>query len=113
MRGFTPIVDFGIAPTVQGRRPMPKFTTGFTIIETLLVLALLAIVLVMTAPVAESLVTSNDLKLAEENIVETARRAQILARGVTRDLAWGVKIGSGSVTLFGGDSFAARDGRFD
>lgn len=44
-KGFTPLVDFGIAPNkIRSRlKTMPKLTTGFTLMEVLIVIGILAI----------------------------------------------------------------------
>ncbi len=57
--------------------------------------------------------TKNDLDIAAVSIAQSLRRAQILSQSVDGDTSWGVKAQSGSITLFKGTSFAARDTNFD
>lgn len=46
-------------------------------------------------------------------MAQTMRRAQTVAQGVDGDTGWGVYLQSGSITLFKGTSYAARDSSFD
>ncbi len=53
--GFTRIVDFGIVPTKvgTGKSPMPKFTTGFTLVEALVAISILSLSVVGAFGVAQ------------------------------------------------------------
>lgn len=86
---------------------------GFTLIEVLLSAALIAIIAGLSAPVYQSFQVKNDLDIAQNTAGQTLRRAQILSQSVDGDVSWGVKMQSGSIVLFKGASYAARDAGFD
>lgn len=86
---------------------------GFTLTEVLLSVAAIAIVGGTAIPVFLSFQVRNDLDIAAVEIVQTLRRAQVLAQAVDGDISWGVFAQGGSITLFKGASYAARDIDFD
>ena len=90
-----------------------KKLRSVTLIEILLVIALMTIVLSFSLPVYQLLNVRNDLDLATIAIVQATRRAQILSRGMSGDSAWGVKIQKGSLILYKGSSFTSRDQNVD
>jgi prepilin-type N-terminal cleavage/methylation domain-containing protein len=87
--------------------------SGFTLLEVLLSIALIAVMAGVTIPVYISSQVRNDLDIATVEIVQTLRRGQILAQAVDGDTSWGMRVASGSITLFKGASYAARDSAFD
>ena len=86
---------------------------GFTLIEVLLSLALMALLAVMSVPVYQSFQVRNDLDIAAVTLAQTLRRAELLSQAVDGDSTWGVRIESGLITLFKGASYGARDFNFD
>lgn len=86
---------------------------GFTFLEILLSIAILSLLATISLPIYQSLQTRNDLDIATVGIVQTLRRAQILAQSVDGDMSWGVQMQAGDFTLFKGDSYATRDQNFD
>ncbi|MBI4272841.1 type II secretion system protein [Candidatus Uhrbacteria bacterium] len=82
---------------------------GFTLLETLLVIALVALIFVAGMPVYLSLMFRNDLAIGQNTTASLLRRAQLLSQGVDGDSGWGAKIQSGSITLFQGASYASRN----
>jgi prepilin-type N-terminal cleavage/methylation domain-containing protein len=84
------------------------FQRGFSLVEILLSLALLALVAGIGAPLFVSFQNRNDLDVASVTLVHAMRRAQLLARAVSQDSDWGVSIGTSTITLFQGSSYAAR-----
>jgi len=86
---------------------------GFTLLEVLLVIAIVGVVFAMAMPVYQSFHINNALDLATTEYAHSLRRAQVLARGMDQDDSWGVHIGSGKITLFKGSSYASRDVEFD
>ena len=87
--------------------------TGFTLIEVMLSLAAISIIAGISIPIYQSFQARNDLDIATVSIVQTMRRAQILAQAVDGDTSWGVKLQSESLTLFKGANYVARDSSFD
>lgn len=86
---------------------------GFTLLEVILSLAIVAILTGLSLPVYRTLMTKNDLDIATVTVAQSLRRAQTLSTAVDGDTNWGVKVQSGSITLFKGTSYALRDSTFD
>lgn len=87
------------------RRPT---SAGMTLIEILLSISFIAIVSSIGLAIASVYQTRNDLALTATGIAQTLRRAQTRSQAVDDDSQWGVKIQSGTFTLFKGTSYAAR-----
>lgn len=90
-----------------------KSDAGFTLIELLLSIAVITLIAGMSAPVYQSFQVRNDLDIATVATAQNLRRAETLATAVDGDTSWGIKVQSGSITLFKGTSYAARDVAFD
>jgi len=86
---------------------------GFTLIEILLSIAAITIIAGISIPIYQLFQVRNDLDIATVEIVQSVRRAQILSQAVDGDTSWGIKIQSGSIIVFKGVSYAARDATFD
>lgn len=86
---------------------------GFTMIETILSLSLIAAITAISLPIYQSFQVKNDTDLARTTIVQALRRAQLLSQAMEHDSAWGVYITSGGATLYKGDSFVTRDAAYD
>ena len=86
---------------------------GFTLLEVLLSVAALSTIAGIGIPVFQSFQVRNDLDVAAVTVAQSARRAQILAEASDGDSNWGVEVAPGAVTLFKGDTFAARDAAYD
>ena len=87
--------------------------TGFTMIEVMLSLAILAILAGISTPIYQSFQVRNDLDIAAVTIAQSMRRAQTLSQAVDGDNTWGVDVQSGSITVYKGASYAARDATYD
>lgn len=86
---------------------------GFTLIEMLLAVGLIAVLTGIGAPIFARAQTKNDLDMTVAIWVNSLRRAQVLAQANLGDSQWGVKAQSGLITVFKGASFAARDVTYD
>ena len=86
---------------------------GFTIIEVMLSLAIIAVLAGISTPIYQSFQVRNDLDIAAVTIAESMRRAQVLSEAVDGDTTWGVDVRSGSITVYEGTSYAARDTTYD
>lgn len=86
---------------------------GVTLLEVMLSVAVIGLLAGMAAPVYQSFQVRNDLDVASNTIAQTLRRAQLLSRIGEGEASWGVSIGSGSITLFQGDSYATRNTQYD
>lgn len=90
-----------------------KTERGFTLLEVLLSVALIAILTGISVPSFHLLMVSNDLDNTSNNLVQSLRRARGLSRAVDGDVSWGVNINSVNITLFKGSSFVNRDTNSD
>lgn len=86
---------------------------GFTLLELLLSVAIIAALAGVSLPVYRTLLSKNDLDISAVTTAQSLRRAQILSQAVDGDMTWGVKVQSGSIVIFKGANFAARDTTFD
>lgn len=86
---------------------------GFTLLEVLLVISLIAIVSGIGVPVYQSFQIRNDLSVATNTIAQSLRRAQLLSQAVEGDAMWGVYVSGGSITLFQGADYVTRNISYD
>lgn len=86
---------------------------GYTLVEIVLVVALFTIVAGMLVVLDNNFIAKNDLDVASETVTESLRRARILSTASSGDEVWGVHVANGSVTIFRGDSYSARDAEYD
>lgn len=86
---------------------------GFTLLELLLSVAVISTLAGLSLPVYRTLLQKNDLDIAVVSVAQSLRRSQMLSQAVDGDTTWGVKAQSGSIVMFKGVSFAARDANFD
>lgn len=86
---------------------------GFTLLEVLLVVALIGITTLLGTAMSSGSLWRTELQTAHYASVVTLRRAQMLARAQAYDSDWGVSIVDNEMTLFKGDSFVARDTLYD
>lgn len=95
--------------------PMPTFRVikGFTLIEMVLSVAMLAVIAGIGVPVYQALQVRNDLDITATSLTQDYRRAQVLSQASQGDSEWGVQVNSAGVTLFKGVSYAARDVSYD
>lgn len=87
-------------------RPMKK---GFTLIELMLSVGVIAILLMITVPVMQRYLARSDMDVLTNVIVQDLYRAQSLARAGENNASWGVYVQNGSITLFQGASYATRN----
>ncbi|HEX3568777.1 MAG TPA: type II secretion system protein [Candidatus Saccharimonadales bacterium] len=86
---------------------------GFTLIEMLLSVGIIALLAGLSLPIYFSSQTRNDTASTTETIADGLRRAEIDARAVHGDVQWGVNFQSTSATLFQGTSYATRATMYD
>ena len=89
-----------------------KHLKGYTLIELLLVVGLLAVAVGILSTMDRTFIVRSDLDNSTEATIEAVRRARLLSVGGEGDSTWGVYISDG-VTVFKGTSYAARDPEYD
>lgn len=82
---------------------------AFTMVELILVMGLFALLLAMTLPLLGNFQQRQQTQVLGSDVVEILRRAQ--HRSITGEdgQTWGVYVSSGSLTLYAGASYLARD----
>ena len=83
--------------------------TGFTIVEIIVVLGILGILLVGTAPVAWEFYQGIDLKSEYQNYKAYLKLARANALANKNTSPHGVYFGEGGATIYQGANFAGRD----
>lgn len=86
---------------------------GFTVLEVLLVVAIVSLIGGFGMPVYYSFQAKNDLDLATDVTAQVLRRAHTLSRAMVNDDGWGVYIEPEAIVLFKGSAYATRDTSFD
>jgi prepilin-type N-terminal cleavage/methylation domain-containing protein len=82
---------------------------GFTLVEVLLVVALMAMVAGMMVFIDRTYIVRNDLDVSTRLVTESLRQAQALAMDGQADSPWGIRIQSNMVTVFSGTSYTERN----
>ena len=86
---------------------------GFTLIELMLAIALMAIVVGFAAPLLLSYQRSSILATDIYKAQESIRRAQTLASNSQEDSNWGAYVTNNDITVYKGNNYGARDVNFD
>lgn len=97
----------------NARRMKISHVYGFSLIEVMLSIALLALLIAVSFPVFQQTQNQNAAILAANTIEQSVHRAVQLARAGQHDSDWGVKVVGGSITLFQGSSYATRNTDYD
>ncbi|MBN1331418.1 prepilin-type N-terminal cleavage/methylation domain-containing protein [Candidatus Dojkabacteria bacterium] len=82
---------------------------GFSLLEVLLVVALIGIVAGFSAVVYTDFQTRNELDLTTQKIAQSLRTAQLNSQTMKNDSTWGVYIASNEITVFEGPDYAGRN----
>lgn len=82
---------------------------GFTLIEVLLVVSMIAIVAGFSSVVYNHYQQSNQLTLSVEILSQALYTAQLNSKSAKNDSVWGVKIQSEDIVVFQGQDFETRD----
>ncbi len=97
--------------SAQGNREHGK--EGYTMVEVLIVLAILAFAAMSVLPFLGYFQHQQTLTTVEQDLMQALRRAQHRAVIAERDSAWGVFIQARSFTTYAGTSYATRNSAFD
>jgi prepilin-type N-terminal cleavage/methylation domain-containing protein len=88
-------------------------TKGFSLVEVIVVLGIVAILTTTVMSVYKNLNTQNEIILTAQSVVHSLRSAQVHARASASDSSWGVYVESGMVTVYKGAEYTVRDDSFD
>lgn len=86
---------------------------GVSIIELLLVIAIIAVIGATTIPAGAGFLVRNHLKNKTNEVVSTLRAAQINTLSGKEDSQWGVQISSNQIIMFKGASYSTPGTTFD
>lgn len=96
--------------------PAPKpflSRNGFTLLELLLSVGLMALLAGIAAPMYLSLQAENEVAISATSVGDLLRTAQARSLAVSGDSAWGVYLSGNVAVIFKGNSFSDRDQSFD
>jgi prepilin-type N-terminal cleavage/methylation domain-containing protein len=82
---------------------------GYTLIEEVVVVGIIAVLAVFALPVYSNLQNSNGLDVTVNTLVQDLYQAQILSRNEENSSAYGVYITNQTITLYAGSSYATRN----
>lgn len=86
---------------------------GFSLLEVLLSVAIISFLAGLSMPIYAGFHTRNSMDLAAQSIAQALRRAEAYSQAVKGDSQWGVRVASGTATLYKGSSYALRDTAYD
>lgn len=90
-----------------------KNQKAFTLIETLFVVAVFAILILLTVPFSFDFYWRHQLDVFSEELVQNLRRAQLKSMSGEQDSNFGVYLGQNNYTLFKGSSWENREEELD
>lgn len=90
-----------------------KSKVGFTLIELILVVAVISIVAASSTPIYSRFLLQNSVANTADQLIGSLRKAQIYSMMGRQGSSWSVNYSSNTLTLYKGSSFAGRDSSFD
>jgi len=82
---------------------------GYTLIEEVLVVAIIAVLAVFGIPIYDGLQNSNGLDVSVNTLVQDLYQAQILSRNEQNSTSYGVYVTNTTITFYAGTSYATRN----
>jgi prepilin-type N-terminal cleavage/methylation domain-containing protein len=86
---------------------------GFTLIEVMLTMSLLAILAVLSSPFYGRFIFSQEAPVVSDELRGSFAKAQLYSMAGKNASQWGVAMNGGNIILFQGSSFASRNQNFD
>ena len=87
--------------------------SGFTLIELILVLAIMLTISVMALAFYSRFLLQNAVSNSSDQLAGSLRKAQIYSMVGKQNSAWSVNFSSSTITVYKGTAFATRDASFD
>jgi len=99
---------------IDKKKQIGNLKNGFSLIELLLVIAIMGLIVGISIPFYQSFQLSSQIDTSTSEIVGSLRRAQIRSMANDFDDSWSVRIGTNSkVTLYKGLDFNTRNVNYD
>lgn len=86
---------------------------GYTLVELMLVIGIIAIITAVGLPIYAALQNSNGLDITTNTLVQDLYQAQIFSRYEVDNSSWGVAIVGQTITFYAGSSYASRNTAYD
>ena len=86
---------------------------GVSIIELLIVIAIISVIGVTVIPIGAGFLERNTARNKVNEVVESLRVARINAMSGKNDSQWGTTVTASEIVLFQGDSYATRNPDYD
>jgi len=96
----------------KSSRALPR-SNGYTLIELMLVIAIIAVITTVGLPIYAALQNSNGLDVTVNTLVQDLYQAQIFSRYEIDNSAWGVAIVGQTITFYAGSSYVSRNTAYD
>ncbi len=90
-----------------------RFSEGFTILEVVLVIGLLAIIFAMGIPITFDFYVNYELGAERDNLISILQQARDLAMSGKGGVAHGVYLDTNGYVIFEGVSYASRSADYD
>lgn len=107
------ITNRNINMVLFSTNPLKKSGAGFTLIEFLIVIGVLAIVVASAMPLTIDFYNSRQIDLYEQGLVQYLRKAQLKAMETHNDSSFGVYLDSEKYVLFQGGKYNKREESLD
>src|SRR5687767_13004096 len=100
-------------PSMLTSQGSTNFQSGFTLIEIILVVAIVLGLAGMTPTFYSRFLLQNAASNTADQLVGSIRKAQLYSMVGKQDSAWSVNYSSNTITVFKGINFGGRDQGFD
>lgn len=98
---------------MKGFTLIRKSCKGFTLIELILVVAIMSFIALLSSPFYSRFLLQNAVGNSVDQLSGSLRKAQIYSMMGRKGSSWSVNFSSNTITLYKGNSFAGRDSSFD